>query len=103
MSLLIHLSLPLPRTLRPNVADTCPLQSTLLDQWGTYLVGNTPFLADQLATTDFAGSLPNQTNLAVKGIIALEAMAVIEEKYHGDEEAARMYHVRFSASLLRAG
>ncbi|KAL1733166.1 hypothetical protein EV714DRAFT_282162 [Schizophyllum commune] len=66
--------------------------SALLDQWGAYLVGNMPFLADQLATTDFAGSLPNQTNLAVKGIIALEAMAVIKEKYHGDEEAARTYH-----------
>ncbi|KAL1676966.1 DUF1793-domain-containing protein [Schizophyllum commune] len=65
--------------------------STLLDQWGAYLVGNMPFLADQLATTDFAGSLPNQTNLAVKGIIALEAMAVVKEKYQGDEEAARTY------------
>ncbi|KAL1712103.1 DUF1793-domain-containing protein [Schizophyllum commune] len=66
--------------------------SALLDQWGAYLVGNMPFLADQLATTDFAGSLPNQTNLAAKGIIALEAMAVIKEKYQGDEEAARTYH-----------
>ncbi|KAL1665396.1 hypothetical protein GGF50DRAFT_126410 [Schizophyllum commune] len=66
--------------------------STLLDQWGTYLVGNMPFLADQLATTDFAGSLPNQTNLAVKGIIALEAMSVMKGKYQGDEEGARTYH-----------
>ncbi|KAL1761754.1 hypothetical protein FB107DRAFT_286008 [Schizophyllum commune] len=56
--------------------------SYLLDQWGTYLVGNMPFLADQLATTDFAGSLPNQTNLAAKGITVLETMA----------EAARTYH-----------
>ncbi|KAI5899416.1 DUF1793-domain-containing protein [Schizophyllum commune H4-8] len=66
--------------------------SDLLDQWGAYLVGNMPFLADQLATTDFAGSLPNQTNLAVKGIIALEAMSVIKEKYQSDEEAAKSYH-----------
>lgn len=65
--------------------------ASLLDTWGAYLAGNMPFLADQLATTDFAGSLPNQTNLAVKGIIALEAMAVIKE-YRGDAEAAATYH-----------
>jgi hypothetical protein len=33
--------------------------------------------ADQISTDDFAGSLANQTNLALKGIIGIEAMAVI--------------------------
>ncbi|KAJ7481103.1 hypothetical protein B0H11DRAFT_1232531 [Mycena galericulata] len=51
--------------------------SGLLDQWATYLVENTLYPADQLATTDFSGALPNQTNLAVKGIIGIKAMSEI--------------------------
>ncbi|KAJ6577372.1 hypothetical protein B0H19DRAFT_1229523 [Mycena capillaripes] len=51
--------------------------SAQLDQWATYLIGNTLYPADQLATTDFSGSLPNQTNLAVKGIIGIKAMSEI--------------------------
>ncbi|KAJ7352460.1 hypothetical protein DFH08DRAFT_858995 [Mycena albidolilacea] len=51
--------------------------SALLDQWATYLIGNTLYPEDQLATTDFSGSLPNQTNLAVKGIIGIKAMSEI--------------------------
>jgi hypothetical protein len=48
-----------------------------LHQWAEYLVKSALVPADQISTDDFAGSLANQTNLALKGIIALEAMAKI--------------------------
>ncbi|KAF7375163.1 DUF1793-domain-containing protein [Mycena sanguinolenta] len=51
----------LKRTQDTSLASTYTAQ---LDQWATYLVENTLYPADQLATTDFSGSLPNQTNLA---------------------------------------
>ncbi|KAJ7162343.1 hypothetical protein C8R46DRAFT_903856, partial [Mycena filopes] len=51
--------------------------SGLFDQWATYLVDNTLIPANQKATTDFSGPLANQTNLAVKGIIGINAMSKI--------------------------
>ncbi|KAI9740519.1 MAG: hypothetical protein M1834_005100 [Cirrosporium novae-zelandiae] len=48
-----------------------------LDQWSQYLVKYSEIPKNQLSTDDFAGSLSNQTNLAIKGIIALEAMSLI--------------------------
>ncbi|GBE79652.1 DUF1793-domain-containing protein [Sparassis latifolia] len=47
----------------------------LLDQWAQYLVTNTLIPGDQVSTDDFAGALANQTNLAIKGIIAIKAMS----------------------------
>ncbi|KZT12529.1 DUF1793-domain-containing protein [Laetiporus sulphureus 93-53] len=47
----------------------------LLDQWANYLIENTLIPGDQISTDDFAGALANQTNLAIKGIIAIKAMA----------------------------
>ncbi|KAK5992210.1 Glutaminase A [Cladobotryum mycophilum] len=45
--------------------------------WAQYLIEEAKIPADQLSTDDFAGHLANQTNLAIKGIIALEAMSQI--------------------------
>lgn len=45
-----------------------------LEQWAGYLVDEALVPASQISTDDFAGSLANQTNLALKGIIALKAM-----------------------------
>lgn len=77
--------MPLSHSFCVKMSINCVEQSAQLDQWATYLVGNTLYPADQLATTDFSGyifdsykltcidvlgltrSLPNQTNLAVKG------------------------------------
>ncbi|EPQ55448.1 DUF1793-domain-containing protein [Gloeophyllum trabeum ATCC 11539] len=50
---------------------------TLLDQWTQYLVTNSLMPANQLSTDAFAGSLANQTNLAIKGIVGIKAMSVI--------------------------
>lgn len=48
-----------------------------LDQWSGYLVNESLIPSNQISTDDFAGSLANQTNLALKGIIALKAMGAI--------------------------
>ncbi|EHK97397.1 hypothetical protein M7I_6812 [Glarea lozoyensis 74030] len=49
----------------------------ILDQWTQYLITSALIPADQISTDDFAGSLANQTNLALKGIIGTRAMATI--------------------------
>ncbi|KAJ5885050.1 hypothetical protein N7495_009560 [Penicillium taxi] len=49
----------------------------LLNQWTGYLVNEALYPASQISTDDFAGSLANQTNLALKGMIGIQAMAVI--------------------------
>jgi hypothetical protein len=49
----------------------------ILKQWAEYLVTDSLLPALQLSTDDFAGHLANQTNLALKGIIGLEAMSQI--------------------------
>ncbi|KAG9017718.1 hypothetical protein FRB95_007102 [Tulasnella sp. JGI-2019a] len=51
--------------------------SALLDQWTQFLVAEALIPASQISTDDFAGSLANQTNLAIKGIIGIQAMSNI--------------------------
>ncbi|RKF53563.1 Glutaminase A [Erysiphe neolycopersici] len=48
-----------------------------LKQWTEYLIEFALIPANQISTDDFAGSLANQTNLALKGIIGIRAMAEI--------------------------
>ncbi|KAH8902414.1 DUF1793-domain-containing protein [Coniochaeta sp. PMI_546] len=50
---------------------------TKLSQWASFLVDEALIPASQLSTDDFAGTLANQTNLALKGIIGLKAMGEI--------------------------
>lgn len=52
----------------------------ILKQWTGYLVQEALIPANQLSTDDFQGQLANQTNLALKGIIGIQAMSVIAEK-----------------------
>lgn len=47
----------------------------ILKQWAQYLIDFSLLPAEQLSTDDFAGHMVNQTNLALKGIIGLGAMA----------------------------
>ncbi|KAJ5162199.1 hypothetical protein N7492_007591 [Penicillium capsulatum] len=60
----------------------------LLKKWTGYLVEDALYPANQISTDDFAGSLANQTNLALKGMIGIQAMAVIaNETGHGSDAA----------------
>ncbi|KAL1966154.1 hypothetical protein VTN77DRAFT_4706 [Rasamsonia byssochlamydoides] len=49
----------------------------ILKQWTSFLVQEALYPANQISTDDFAGALPNQTNLALKGMIGIQAMSVI--------------------------
>lgn len=49
----------------------------MLKQWAQYLVENSLTPSYQLSTDDFAGHLANQTNLAIKGILGVQAMSMI--------------------------
>ncbi|KAI9811087.1 MAG: hypothetical protein M1827_005669 [Pycnora praestabilis] len=59
--------------------DTAYLQQHYpkLKQWSQYLIQYSLIPGQQLSTDDFAGQLANQTNLAIKGIVGIQAMAAI--------------------------
>lgn len=59
------------------VLKSLACKTTLLKQWTDYLITDSLVPADQISTDDFAGSLANQTNLAIKGIIGIAAMGEI--------------------------
>jgi hypothetical protein len=68
----------------------------ILKQWTQYLVAEALIPADQISTDDFAGSLPNQTNLALKGIIGIEAFAVIADLVGNSEDASNYTNIAHS-------
>ncbi|KAI1443276.1 glutaminase A [Annulohypoxylon stygium] len=59
----------------------------ILKQWAGYLVDEALIPADQISTDDFAGSLANQTNLGLKGIIGLRAMSEISSLTGNTDDA----------------
>ncbi|KAH9904317.1 DUF1793-domain-containing protein [Xylariomycetidae sp. FL2044] len=77
----------------------------LLKQFAQYLIEFSLVPATQLSTDDFAGALQNQTNLALKGIVGLQAMSHIARLAGGgpnnDDDAvyfstaARAYYARW--------
>ncbi|KAH9951659.1 DUF1793-domain-containing protein [Amylocystis lapponica] len=69
------LIMTLSYTQRTNDTSLVTSYYGLLDQWAQYLVANTLIPGTQLSTDDFAGKLANQTNLAIKGIVAIKAMS----------------------------
>lgn len=66
---------------------------TILTQWTEFLIDEALIPAEQISTDDFAGSLVNQTNLALKGIIGIEAMSVIANLTGKKEDAARYHEI----------
>ena len=56
------------------------------------------WFANQLSTDDFAGTLANQTNLAIKGIVGIKAMAQIAQLV-GDDARSSNYSVRLVVGL----
>ena len=68
----------------------------ILKQWTGYLVAEALIPANQISTDDFAGSLANQTNLALKGIIGIEAMAVIANLTGNTADATNFTNIAHS-------
>lgn len=62
----------------------------LLRQWANYLVAESLIPQNQLSSDDFAGWLANQTNLALKGIIAIRAMSELSD-FIGERSDAKQY------------
>ena len=60
---------------RSGDSDYVKQHYAILKQWAEYLIEDSLYPANQLSTDDFAGHLANQTNLALKGIIGIEAMS----------------------------
>lgn len=60
---------------------------TLWKRWNGYLVRESLIPANQLCTDDFAGWLANQTNLALKGIVGIRAMADLSSLVGNNDEA----------------
>ena len=76
------------------IADHNSCQFDLLDQWTQFLIAESLVPANQISTDDFAGSLANQTNLAIKGIVGIKAMSQIASLV-GQTTKSDNYSVRF--------
>ncbi|KAL9055731.1 MAG: hypothetical protein Q9162_003367 [Coniocarpon cinnabarinum] len=78
--------------------DTAYLQQhyDILRQWNDYLVNDSLIPQNQISTDDFAGALENQTNLAVKGIIGIEAMAAIANLTGNFDDGANFTNIAHS-------
>jgi len=60
----------------------------ILNKWTQFLISDALVPASQLSADDFAGHLANQTNLALKGIIGIAAMAQIANLTGHEADAA---------------
>jgi len=58
-----------------DVSFFYPRYFKVMTKWADYLMETLPFPENQLCTDDFMGPMPNNTNLAAKGIVALKAFA----------------------------
>ncbi|CAD6889053.1 unnamed protein product [Tilletia caries] len=61
---------------------------SILAQWASFLISDSLIPASALSTDDFAGTASNQTNLAIKGITGLAAMASIADLVGSSKDAA---------------
>ncbi|KAI8628111.1 DUF1793-domain-containing protein [Xylariaceae sp. FL1651] len=79
-------------------ADSSWLTShyNLLKQFTQYLINFSLIPESQLSTDDFAGKLQNQTNLAIKGIVGLQAMSLIASLANSTVDAAQFSSIAIS-------
>lgn len=62
----------------------------VLETWADFILSEMPMPPKQLCTDDFEGPEANNTNLVVKGLLAIEAMAGLFD-YAGNHTAAAYY------------
>jgi len=80
--------------LQRNHGDTSfyyPRYFKVMTKWADYLMKTLPFPENQLCTDDFMGPMPNNTNLAAKGIIALNAFAKLCDAATHDPTCLSLY------------
>ncbi|PWY98696.1 DUF1793-domain-containing protein [Testicularia cyperi] len=65
----------------------------IMKQWTEFLIEDSLIPAAQLSTDDFAGTLANQTDLAIKGIEGIAAMGVIADKLGHTKDAKNYRNV----------
>jgi hypothetical protein len=77
-------------------------QWELLGGWAAFVNASLPFPPSQLATDDFAGAAPNNTNLVVKGVVALGAWAQLLDARGAAPQAAeaRRWAAAHAATLV---
>lgn len=85
-----HMAMVLHYVQRSGDTDYIKSHYRILKRWAEYLVQDSLFPEWQLSTDDFAGHLENQTNLALKGIIGIEAMSQMS-KLIGETRDAENY------------
>lgn len=71
----------------------------IMKQWTNFLVDDSLIPAEQLSTDDFAGTLANQTDLAIKGITGIAAMSRIADLL-GETKDAKKY-ANISSSYIK--
>ncbi|KAL8645777.1 MAG: hypothetical protein Q9210_006522, partial [Variospora velana] len=69
-----------------------------LQQFASYLLDFTLTPGNQLSTDDFAGRLANQTNLAIKGIVGIAAMAEIARICSADDPSVAASYASTAAA-----
>ncbi len=67
-----------------NDAEYIKGKMPLLRQWCDYLISKGLIPENQLCTDDFLKHMDKNVNLAIKATVAIEAFAVLEEKFGGD-------------------
>jgi len=74
-----------------DVSFFYPRYFKVMTKWADYLLSTLPFPENQLCTDDFMGPMPNNTNLAAKGIIALNAFAKLCDAATHDPSCMNRY------------
>jgi len=87
-----------------DVSFFYPKYFKVMTKWADYLLQTLPFPENQLCTDDFMGAIPNNTNLAAKGIIALNAFAELCYAATKDDTCRNKYQtaaINFAKTWLR--
>ncbi|CCF48728.1 hypothetical protein NDA11_007682 [Ustilago hordei] len=71
----------------------------IMKQWSEFLVEDSLIPAEQLSTDDFAGTLANQTDLAIKGISAIAAMGRIADILGHNKDAK--FYANISSTYIK--
>ena len=81
-----------------NITYLLPYNSGVLRSWADFIVTSLPMPPMQLCTDDFEGPEANNTNLVTKGIVALEAYAMLLDMM-GNSTGAAYYRSQWKKFL----